>query len=216
MTTVNDFVDILRIIREQPEWGDALRSALLSRELLEMPQRLAELTATVGEFAASTEKRLVALETDVARLKDDVAELRGNSYEQKVANNIATLVRHPLDIRRVRVLKGYGVADPMTFHDLMDSAEDQGKISSRERMEAGKTDMVLLGQKMSDRANVYVAVEVSITAADNDISRAADRSEFLRRATGEDSLPAVVSVHIDDARRRLAQLRNVILIAYSD
>ena len=28
MTTVNDFTDILRIIREQPEWGDALRSAL--------------------------------------------------------------------------------------------------------------------------------------------------------------------------------------------
>ena len=26
MTTVNDFTDILRIIREQPEWGEALRS----------------------------------------------------------------------------------------------------------------------------------------------------------------------------------------------
>ena len=216
MTTVNDFVDILRIIREQPEWGDALRSALLSRELLEMPQRLAELTATVGEFAASTEKRLVALETDVARLKDDVAELRGDSYEQKVANNIATLVRHPVDIRRVRVLKGYGAADPMTFHDLMDSAEDRGEISRQERTEAGRTDIVLSGQRRPDRSNVYVAVEVSLTAGDDDFSRAADRSELLSRATGEDSLSAVVSVHIDPDRQKLARDRNVILIAYND
>lgn len=216
MTTVNDFVDILRIIREQPEWGDALRSALLSRELLGMPQRLAELTATVGEFAASTEKRLVALETDVARLKDDVAELRGDSYEQKVANNIATLVRHPLIIRRVRVLKGYGAADSMTFHEVMDSAEDRGDISRQERTEAGRTDIVLSGQRGPDRSNVYVAVEVSVTAGDNDISRAADRSELLSRATGEDSLSAVVSVHIDPDRQKLARERNVILIAYND
>ena len=31
MNTVNDFVDILRIFREQPEWGDALRGGLLSK-----------------------------------------------------------------------------------------------------------------------------------------------------------------------------------------
>ena len=62
MTTVNDFVDILRIIREQPEWADALRSALLSKELLEMPQ-------TLAEFAKATNQRLATLESDVAELK---------------------------------------------------------------------------------------------------------------------------------------------------
>ena len=43
MTTVNNIADILRIIREQPEWGEALRAALLSKEVLELPHTLAEL-----------------------------------------------------------------------------------------------------------------------------------------------------------------------------
>ena len=76
MTTVNNIADILRIIREQPEWGEALRAALLSKELLEMPQ-------TLAEFAQVTNRRLSSLEGDVsevkagqARLEVDVAELK--------------------------------------------------------------------------------------------------------------------------------------------
>ena len=258
MTTVNDFVDILRIIREQPEWGEALRAALLSREVLELPQRLAE-------FSKATDRRLSSLEGDVvdlkagqarlegdvadlkagqARLEGDVAELKigqsrlevgqsrleagharlegslgnlqGGFYEQKVANNIATLLRHPLDIRRVRVLKGYGAANLMTFEEFMDAAEERGDISRQERTEASSADIVLQGQRASDGSIVYVAVEVSVTAANSDISRAANRSELLHRATGEVSLPAVVSAHIDGDRQRLARQRNVTLIGYGE
>ena len=88
MTTVNDFTDILRIIREQPEWGEALRAALLSKDVLELPQRLAE-------FAEIANRRFDALESDVAdlkagqarleesvtRLQGDVSELQGSVSE---------------------------------------------------------------------------------------------------------------------------------------
>ena len=83
MTTVNDFTDILRIIREQPEWGEALRAALLSKEVLEMPQRLAALTSAFTEFAENTNKRLAALEGDVAELKAGQARLEGDVAELK-------------------------------------------------------------------------------------------------------------------------------------
>ena len=293
MTTVNDFVDILRIIREQPEWGDALRSALLSRELLEMPQ-------TLAEFAMATNRRLATLEDDVAELKagqarleeaqarleeaqarleegqarleegqtrlessvarlegsvarleegqtrlegsvarleegqtrlessvarleagynrldGTVGNLRGAAYEQKVASNIATIVRHPLSIRRVRLLKGHGAADPMAFHDLMDSAEDRGAISAQERVEASSADLVIQGERDLDQATVYVALEISVTAADSDIIRAADRSDLLRRATGTDSAAAIVSVNIDADRQRLAREKNVTLISFGE
>ena len=76
MTTVNDIADILRIIREQPEWADALRAALLSKDLLELPQRLAE-------FAAAAEKRFTTLETDVADLKAGQARLETDVTELK-------------------------------------------------------------------------------------------------------------------------------------
>ena len=74
MTTINNIADLLRIIREQPEWADALRGALLSQELLELPQRFAE-------FVAIADKRFAALESDVAELKSDVAELKSDVAE---------------------------------------------------------------------------------------------------------------------------------------
>ena len=85
MTTVNDIADILRIIREQPEWAEALRSALLSKDVLELPQRLAELTATVAEFSASTDRRLAALESGQARLEGDVDELKAGQARWRAA-----------------------------------------------------------------------------------------------------------------------------------
>ena len=47
--TVHDIADIVRIIREQPEWADTIRSILLSRELLELPQRFAEYTEATNQ-----------------------------------------------------------------------------------------------------------------------------------------------------------------------
>jgi hypothetical protein len=223
MTTVNHFTDILRIIREQPEWADALRSALLSQELLEMPQ-------TLAEFAKATNQRLATLEGDVAdlkagqarleagqaRLEGQIGNLRGPAYQLKVGNNVATIVRRPLGIERVRVLKGYKTSDDMAFHDLIDAARRQGLITEQQWDDVGNLDIVLQGQRVADRSTVYAALEVSITAADSDINRAASRADILARATGETAVPVVVSAHIDNARQRLAQERNVILIAYGE
>ena len=286
MTTVNDFVDILRIIREQPEWGDALRSALLSKEVLELPQRLAEFAETFngrldriegdvtglkgdvaelktgqarlegdvselksdvaelkagqarleGDVAelkvgqARLEGDVVELKVGQARLEGDVAELkagharlegavgnlRGAAYEQKVANNVATIVSRPLGIRRVRLVKGHGATDTMTFHDLMDDAEDRGIITGQERVEAGSADLVIRGERHPDQSTIYVALEISVTAADSDINRAADRSDLLRRATGRESASAIVSGHIDLDRQRLAEEKNVTLISFGE
>ena len=121
MTTVNDFTDILRIIREQPEWGDALRSALLSQKLLELPERFAE-------FAEAANKRFDRLEGDVADLKDGQARLegqvgrlegavsqlqgefgnmRGDNYEIKLGKNIDSVLGQRLGLRGTRLVKGH-------------------------------------------------------------------------------------------------------------
>ena len=207
MTTVNNIADILRIIREQPEWGEALRAALLSKEVLELPH-------TLAEFAQATDQRLGRLEAGQARLEGAVGNLQGNAYEQRVANNIASIVRQHLGIRRVRVLKGFKVSDEMAFHHLMDEAEDHDVISERERFEAGNTDIVLRGY--SQQATTYLALEVSLTAGESDINRAADRAHILSRATGEATIPAVISAHLDESRRQLAASRNVALITVAE
>ena len=274
MTTVNDFTDILRIIREQPEWGEALRSALLSRELLELPQRFAE-------FAETANKRFAALEGDVAelkagqvrledsvsrldssvsrldgrvsRLEDSVSRLdssvssldgrvsrledsvsrmdgtvsrsdgrlsrlegwignsRGTQYEIKVGKSVATTIGRHLGLLRVRILKAHLIPESAAFRDLMDTAHEKAIITLEEREDFDNIDLILRGRN-TDQATVYVASEVSLTAGDNDVHRAADRADILRRATGQTTFAAVVSANWDDSRQQLAERRGVVVV----
>ena len=264
MTTVNDFTDILRIIREQPEWGEALRAALLSQELLEMPQRLAALTAAFTEFAENTDKRLAALEGDVtelkvgqtrlegdvtelkagqcrlegtvselqgsvselqgsvsrlegsvSRLEGQVGNLRGNSYEQKIGSIISSIMSERMNLL-VRVLKRVNLDDDSELFDLLHNAEGQGIISRQERDAVGNADIVLQERRRPSDTAAYVLIEVSTTVANDDIVRSAERAAILQRATGTRTIPVVVGSNVDDTRQRLAQERNVTLIAVSE
>ena len=231
MTTINDIVDLLRIIREQPEWADALRGALLGQELLELPQLFAEFVAVVDKRFTALESDVAELKSDVAELKGDVAELkdtssrqerllnrmsgeignlRGAEYEQRIGNNISSIISQHLNIRRIRVLKGSKAFDEMPFFDLIDDALDRGVIDRQQRIDAGNVDIVLQGQSYPDRSVIYVALEVSATIADGDIDRAGDRAEILRKATGKQTLPVVIGANIDQdaARTRRRTRRN--------
>ena len=272
MTTVNDFTDILRIIREQPEWAEALRAALLSKDVLEMPQRLSKLTAAFTEFAAATERRFAALEGDVtelkagqarlesdvaglkagqsrlegdvaglkagqARLESDVAELkagqsrlestvshlqgqvgnlRGSSYQLNVKTKIASIVTQRLGLDEIRVLKGSLAADDNAFFRLLLNAVAQDIISEQERREVLSADIILQGRRQPGDSLLYMVLEVSITVAGDDIARANERAGILARAVREETIPAVVSAHMDSARQGLAEERNVILIAVGE
>lgn len=230
MTTVNDIADVLRIIREQPEWADALRGALLSQELLELPQRLAD-------FMATAEKRFAALESDVAELKSDVREIKGDivdikgelnrqsgdignllgaEYERKIGSNISSIASQHLELQKIRILKGYKAFDEMPFFDLIDSAVDRGAIDRQQRIDAGNVDIVLQAQSQPEKSLVYVALEVSVTVGANDIQRAANRAEILGQATGAPTLPVVIGANIDEARQELAYQQGVTLIAIAN
>ena len=100
MTTINTIEDLLRVLDERPEWNEALRSRMLSRELLNLPQAFAEfaerterllavLETTLAEFVASTNQRLMSLEEGQARIEDDVATLKEG--QARIEDDVATL-----------------------------------------------------------------------------------------------------------------------------
>ena len=65
-TTITDIADLARILNEQPEWRDAVRSILLSQALIDLPQQIAESTQAAN-------RRLDALETGPSRLETALA-----------------------------------------------------------------------------------------------------------------------------------------------
>jgi len=70
-SVVADFQDLLKLLRDRPEWREELRRVLLTDDLLALPsavQRLAETVQHVAELQAKTQRQLDGLERWFAQL----------------------------------------------------------------------------------------------------------------------------------------------------
>jgi uncharacterized coiled-coil protein SlyX len=89
-TPIHNFQDILDAMERDPALRDALRSHILTEELIQLPAQFAEHKAQFAEFVQVTrehnelvDRRLERLETDMAELKTDMAELKTDMAELK-------------------------------------------------------------------------------------------------------------------------------------
>ena len=85
MTNINTIEDLIQLLDKNPEWSEALRSRLLSRELLELPDKFTVLSANIAQLSENhvqlTEKfdqltaRVDQLTETVARLTERLDQL---------------------------------------------------------------------------------------------------------------------------------------------
>ena len=85
MTTINGIEDLARILRENPDWADTIRSILLSQELLELPGRFAEFVRLTQESNRLINERLERLENDVGELKSGLTQVNETIYARTEA-----------------------------------------------------------------------------------------------------------------------------------
>ena len=62
MTTPNPITELLAAMDSDPQLEEALRQRVLTREILELPQKLAELADMVARMAETLDRRLAAVE----------------------------------------------------------------------------------------------------------------------------------------------------------
>ena len=196
MTTINTIEDLVRILDEHPHWLEALRARLLTRELIELPEKFAA-------FVETTNQRLDSLETDVKELKSDVKELKSGfkslrddmgilkgAHARNVALEDAPTIARAMGLRRLKTLS----RDELW--DLTDDA-DTTDIAPNTLRSFRRADLVM---EATDQAGApcYIAVEISFTANGRDTSRAVRNAEFLTRFTGKPAHAAIAGVHRDD------------------
>ena len=83
MVTISTPEDLLRALRENPEWKEAVRREILTEQLLNLPARFDQFAASTEgfieeqrQFNAETGGRVDRLESDVGQLKEDVGQLK--------------------------------------------------------------------------------------------------------------------------------------------
>ena len=75
-TTIHTIEDLIRILDDHPEWTDALRARLLTRELIELPEKFTQFVAEVNRFVEATNQRFDTLENRVTFIQEDVGTLK--------------------------------------------------------------------------------------------------------------------------------------------
>ena len=167
-TVINDIADLYRILDEQPQWAEAIRSRILGSELLSVPQRLDQLTEqinelreTVSQLAATTaentrqfaELRETAAEhtRQFAELRETVSQLTATAEEhtrqftelrETVSQLAATAAEHTRQFAELRetVSQLAATAEESTRHiiELCRITELQTRRMNRMETDIGK------------------------------------------------------------------------------
>ena len=231
MATINSIEDLLRLLDENPEWLEALRARLLTRELLELPQTVANLSV---EVAALSEK-MAALSTEVAALSAEVKAFIAatNARFDKVEGSIESLTaatnarfdKVEGDIQSLRddmgPLKGgnariavernaAAIADDMGLRltAVLSQAElfgltDHTGVSNipKNTMRSFRRADLVIEARDTQGETCYVAVEISYTVNGRDTERAIRNAELLTRFTGKAARAAVAGARLDERIR---------------
>ena len=189
MTTIHTIEDLIQILDEHPRWLEALRARLLTRELIELPEKFAAFVETTNQRLGTLETDVKGLKADVKGLRDDMGILKGAHARNVAIEDAATLAR-AMGLRRTKTLS----RDELW--DLADAA-DTTDITPNDLRSFRHADLII---EATDQAGepCYIAVEISFTANGRDTGRALRNGEFLTRFTGKPAHAAIAGLHHDD------------------
>ena len=214
MTTINTMEDLIRLLDENPEWLEALRSRLLTRELLEMPQTLARFIETTNrrfeeleentnrrfnELEENTNRRFDTLERRSDRIERNIQTIRNDmgilkaSHARNAAEREAFLIAQDMGLRYVETLSQEQVGRMVEENDTSD-------LPAGDRRSFIRADLVIRALDGEDRP-CYIAVEISYTANGRDTGRAIRNAGYLTRFTGQPAYPAIAGIRLDDRVR---------------
>ena len=218
MATINTIEDLIRILDENPEWTEALRSRLLTQELLDLPARLAEYVKSNNERLDTIEARLDTIEARLdtidrqleivkaqlqsLELRIDRLDRRMERFENDMARfrsrHASEMVKEQSDIMADEL--GYRKVQTLTRRDLlrMVNAADTEDISRSDLRSFRRADLIVEAVEDSIGESCYLAVEISFTVNGRDTTRAIRNAKFLSRFTGLRAVPVVSGVRKDD------------------
>ena len=197
MTTINSIGDLVRILKEQPEWADTIRGILLSAELLNLPAQFAEFVRVTQEHNQLINQRLERLEdrmdrveTRLVRLEGRVGNLEGSDYERKVRYRILARAQRRFGLENAYLALTQNDPEAPQLSSAVARAINAGSITSEQSEDLHDTDIIISAQ-----GNRHVAVEVSMTADEFDVERAKRRAAILRTVTDGTVAPVVITAN---------------------
>ena len=203
-----------------------LSVASVEFEVSELREESQKIQAALDQAQTDTNQ----VKTNVGQLQEDMSQVKidvrridgwldrgfGANYEAKVPQNVRSILGQQAGIRNSKVLKGPSLRTDPDFDRQVESAEASGAITEDESDELLLLDLTVSGTRTGTPERVYAGIEVSITANDDDVNRAADRVEILRKVTGGPVMAVVIAARVEAPQKELAARREVAVAVHPE
>ena len=189
--------DFIRVMDENPSWLEAARSRVLTRELMEFPEKFAEYAeASDREFQAIRERfTLLNSRQDLFDLRMDRMDFDSSILRiweiRRITRERGAIIAADFDCKRVKTLSDVDLI-------AMSRAADTGGIPANDLRSFRRADLVTETVRYDTGETRYIAVAISYAVNGRTTSRAIRNAGFLRRFTGKDALAVVAGFRKDN------------------
>ena len=188
MTMINTPEDLLRLLREEPQFYEEARRLILTDQLIRLPERFDEFAERTDAHLGRIDGHLQRIDDRFERMEQDGSHSKNRNSEEQAAEQ-APSIALALDYDLVRRVSNEELAR-MT---RLPAARD---LPRADRLSFSRADLVI--EAVDDQANrQFIAVEVSHTADERDTRRALRNAEYLALFTGEPAHAVIASVRND-------------------
>ena len=185
MTVINTTDDLIRLLKENDDFREAVRRHVLSDELFHLPERFARFATRMETFVDEQTRFNKEMRQSNQRMETAIGELRGNVARQ-VVGAYSREIAEGMGFQIERLL-----ARPDLFSLLVEN--DPRDLTPGERQSFFRADLVLEVTD-ADGSLHYIAVEASYTADKRDTDRALRNAQLMERFTGHRAHALIASV----------------------
>ncbi len=227
MTTINTIEDLMQVLDDHPQWLEAMRVRLLTRELIDLPRVVANLATSTDQRFDAVDQRFDAVDQrfeavdrrfdavdqrfEAVDQRFDAVDRRFDSVDrqiQAIRQDIGPLkaahARNAAERDAAIIADGVGLRLVRTLSREEIGAllrpEDIAGMPRNERVSFLRADIIMETTNVTGELS-YVAVEVSFTIDERDTTRAIRNAELLTRITGRQARAAVAGLRLDDRAR---------------
>ena len=208
MATLNEIrtvESLMQTLDDNPSLLEALRTRVLTRELLELPANHAKLTARVDRLTERVDQLTEQVDQLTEQVKLNTQQLAELIQQGKrLQDDVGTIKGFMSDIMVVRLAPSISLKMGLSLQRNLEGPERAALIAGQDLtgISTGDLESFLLADLIMETGNgagetVYVAVEASYTVDGRDTDRAIRNADYLTRFTGKPARAAVTGRYKD-------------------
>ena len=202
MTTNITREQFLQALRDHPDWREEIRAQILGEELMRLPMSFQAFVAKQEGFNSEMREfrdRQLQFNSEALRRLDNIdRRLDRMESDSSWLKNFSTEFRAERDTLAICLAADCEYGRVLTTTEVSDIARTLSHhgITRGDRISFARADLIIEADRGGE--TVYLAVEISYTAAQRDQHRAQRNAQYLSDHTGCPGVPVVAGVRHDD------------------